>query len=147
MPDYQSVNYTLIDTISADDLRLAGITIHEPKGLTCISEDRDGFWKEVGRVVVWADRPKIDVYPYILLNDDELGYLRGAGWRAWMNRPTGRRPAYWTRRTHRVHGYYYESHISLEAFANDRVVRMIQAARGFRGNQDQQFQRIYDATV
>ncbi|MET8430056.1 hypothetical protein [Nocardia sp. NPDC004860] len=147
MPEYQRVHYTHIDNVSAEDLSLAGITIQDPQGMTCISEDREGFWKEIGRVVVWADRNRIDVHPYILLDDEELGYLRGAGWRAWIHRPTGRRPENWTRRTHRIHGCYYECHISIEAFANDRVVRMIQAARGFRGWQDQQFQRIYDTTV
>ncbi|MFE3052250.1 hypothetical protein [Nocardia sp. NPDC059239] len=152
MLEYQKVHYSYIDSESADDiersaedLKRLGIEILDPAGSTCVSEDLEGFWKEIGRIVVWANR--IDVRPYELLSDAELGYLRTAAWGAWMKRPAGHRPKYWRRRTHHIHGFYYECHISIEASENDRVVRMIQAARGFRGWQDQQFQRIYNATV
>ncbi|MFE2994205.1 hypothetical protein ACFXG4_04225 [Nocardia sp. NPDC059246] len=154
MLEYQKVHYSYIDSESADDiersaedLKRLGIEIHDPTGSTCVSEDREGYWKEIGRIVVWAEQNRIDVRPYQLLVDAELGYLRTAAWNAWMKRPAGHRPKYWRRGTHRIHGCYYECIISIEAFEDDRVVRMIQAARTFRSWQDQQFQRIYNATV
>lgn len=122
-----------------------GIQIGDPAGLSCYWHDEKGWWKEVGRIVVWDHTGRIGLFPYADITDDDLAFLRGAVWEAWFDRPRARHATDWVRRSSKMHGPYFECYIALEIDASDPFV--IRKAEGFRSSQDREFRTMYDSAA
>lgn len=128
------------------DLPVLDIIMRDPAGSVCYWPDEcGGLWKEIGRVTVNIDAPRIELWPYAgqHLSRADLDTLRGSGIDAWQNPPSTK--THWTRRTCRERGAYWETVISVPALHQDPRVRIIRAGMRFRARQNKLFNHLYVA--